>query len=711
MNPDAVPADADAMAGAPPRGPLPGSFYEALFAHALDGVLVGSPEGRVLRANARACELLGRSEDELVRVGRSGIADPADPQWPVAVETRARTGAFRGLLRMQRRDGSVFPAEVTSAAYLEDGSPRAYVSFRDLSAAEAEAARTVESRRAAAEVVDSLEAINDMYIGVDADWTITYINGQAESRLGVSREQVLGGTLWQAFPTLLGSPFERAHRRAVATGRTTTVEAHYAAADLWCEVRTYPLRRGGLGIYVRDVARRRAGEQERERLLAAERAARAEAEKAQHDLAHQATHDELTGLLNRAGLLQQIDRLQAGRPEGRLTVMFIDLDRFKLVNDSFGHGTGDRLLSVFARRLQTLAGPAHLVARFGGDEFVVAMADVSAKEAGALADRVIAMSREAVEVGPQLLVTASIGLATALDGADLDSLLRDADAALYRAKDAGREQVAWFDLQMHEESVRRVETDRDLRDALCRQELLVEYQPAYDLRTGAATHVEALVRWRHPVRGLLEPMDYIPVAEESGLIHRVGEWVLERVVEQATCWATVPGLRVWVNVSPQQLAIAGLADLLAGRLARAGLPAERLGIEVTESTLADASRLIRTLEEVRALGVAVAIDDFGTGYSSLARLTACPVDVIKIDRSFVADLATSRGGAVLSGIVTLAHAIGAHVIAEGVETPEQLAVLRTLGVDSASGFLLGRPAPPAEVPLTMSGPAPESAAG
>jgi EAL domain-containing protein (putative c-di-GMP-specific phosphodiesterase class I) len=339
------------------------------------------------------------------------------------------------------------------------------------------------------------------------------------------------------------------------------------------------------------------------------------------------------------------------------------------------------------------------------------MLDVSAREAGTLADRVIAASRETVDVGPQLLVTASVGLATAVDGADLDGLLRDADAALYRAKDAGRERVAWFDQEMHAESVRRVETERDLRGALSRQELQVDYQPAYDLRSGGATHVEALVRWRHPVRGLLPPQEFIPVAEESGLIHRVGEWVLARAVEQAAEWGAVPDLRVWVNVSPQQLAAPGLAELISGHLARVGVPAERLGIEVTESTLADASRLIETVREVREMGVAVAIDDFGTGYSSLARLTTCPVDVIKIDRSFVAALGTPRGEAVLSGIVTLAHAIGAHVIAEGVETAEHLAVLRILAVDSASGFLLARPAPPGQVPMVLAEPSPASAPG
>jgi EAL domain-containing protein (putative c-di-GMP-specific phosphodiesterase class I) len=341
------------------------------------------------------------------------------------------------------------------------------------------------------------------------------------------------------------------------------------------------------------------------------------------------------------------------------------------------------------------------VARFGGDEFVVVLVDASSEDAARLAELVVAASRETVEVGPSLLVTASVGLAAGAGGAGLARLLREADAALHRAKDAGREQAAWFDEQLHAETVRRMAVEHELRSGLPRQELLLAYQPAFDLRSGTATHVEALVRWQHPARGLVLPVDFIPVAEESGLIARVGEWVLARAVEQAVRWADVPGLRVWVNVSPQQLADPGLPDLLAAHLERAGLPAARLGIEVTESTLADVARLTESLRQVRALGVAVAIDDFGTGYSSLARLTACPVDVIKIDRSFVAEVGTPRGEAVLAGIVALAHATGAHVVAEGVETEQQLAVLRALGADSASGFLLARPAAPGQVPLAL----------
>jgi diguanylate cyclase (GGDEF)-like protein/PAS domain S-box-containing protein len=685
----------------PTPSTLRSSVYEALFIHGVDGVLITSADGRILGANARACELLGRTELQLIELGRDGIVDRRDRRWRAALETRAPEGAFRGVFRFRRGDGSTFSAEVTTASFLDGDSPRAYVSFRDVSTAEAEAARAEATTRAAAEVIDSLESISDMYIGVDADWRITYINAQAEARLGVSRNGVVGEDLWVRFPALLATEFEKTYRQVAATGRTATLEARYDEADLWCEARVYSLRRGGIGIYFRDVSERRAMEQERERLLTAERAARAAAERAQRDLAHQATHDELTGLLSRAGMLQEVDRVLAGQPGARLTVAFIDLDRFKLVNDSLGHGAGDRLLSVFARRLAALAGPADPVARFGGDEFVVVLVDRSAEEAGRFAQKVIEASREPVEVGARLLVTVSVGLATATGPADLDILLREADAALYRAKDTGRERAVWFDEQMHVESVHRVEIENDLRHALDRDELLVEYQPAFDLRVERICHVEALVRWRHPARGLVGPQEFIPVAEETGLIHRIGELVLARAVEQAGRWAHLPELRVWVNVSPQQLADREFPARLAAQLDRAGLPAHRLGIEVTESALADCSRAGEVLERIHDLGVAIAIDDFGTGYSSLARLSEFPVDVIKVDKSFVHDLGTPRGDALVAGIVTLSRAIGAHVIAEGVETLPQLTALSALGVDSACGYLLARPSAPEHLPLTL----------
>jgi diguanylate cyclase (GGDEF)-like protein len=477
------------------------------------------------------------------------------------------------------------------------------------------------------------------------------------------------------------------------------VEVFSPALDSWTETRVFPLRRGGLGVYFRDITERRGLEQERERRLASERAARAAAEQAQLDLAHQVLHDDLTGLLNRAGLRHQVESYLALWPTTGLTVLLIDLDQFKLVNDSLGHGLGDRVLTAFAQRLGDLAGPTDLVGRFGGDAYVVIRFDDSPMAATQMAEAVIAAARQPIETCSRLTVTVSIGLARTIDEADLDDLMQQADAAVYQAKDAGRDQAVWFDERMHLESVQRLQTEHDLRQALERDELFLDYQPAFDLRCERISHVEALVRWRHPTRGLIPPLDFIPVAEDSGLVHQVGEWVLAHAVEQAARWAHIPDLRVWINVSPQQLAHRGLPDLIAAHLDRVGLPAAHLGIEVTESTLADRANLTQVLQEIRDLGVAIAIDDFGTGYSSLARLSVFPVDVIKIDQSFVADVQTARGEAVLAGIVTLAHATGAHVIAEGVETEAQLTALSALGVDSASGYLLARPAEPDHLPL------------
>jgi diguanylate cyclase (GGDEF)-like protein/PAS domain S-box-containing protein len=684
------------MGKKPPRLPV----YESICVHGIDGRLLISPDGRVLRANPRACELLGRSEAELLQLGRDDVIDLRDHRWAEAIDARRDSGCYRGVLRVRRADGSTFPVDVSNA--LLPGDDTAYVSFRDVTAAEGEVSRLVESRRAAAEVIDSLESFSDGYIGVDADWRITYINGRAADALDVSPDDFVGGDLWEHFPDLLGTPLEQAYREVAATGEPITMETPYGDAGHWYEGRVTRLRRGGIGIYFRDITERRALEEERQQLLASEQAARAAAEQAHVDLACQATHDELTGLLNQAGLVQQVNAYLAAWPNTPMTVLVVDLDRFKLVNDSFGHRVGNDLLTVFGQRLAELPEPADLVGRLGGDEFVMVMFDAPTSAADRMAEAVLAASREPVDVGTALLVTASVGLAAVAEPTGLDMALREADAAMYRAKAAGRDQAAWFDQQMHVESVHRAQTEYDLRQALDRNELYLDYQPAFDLRCERINHVEALVRWRHPTRGVVPPLQFIPIAEDSGLIRRLGEWVLGQAVEQATRWAHIPGLRVWINVSPQQLAQPGLPELIATHLNRVGLPAVHLGIEVTESTLADQTRLIRVLEQIRELGVAVAIDDFGTGYSSLARLSKFPVDVIKIDRSFVNDVETTRGEAVLAGIVTLAHAIGAHVIAEGVETTPQLAALSALGVDSASGYLLAKPTAPEHLPLSRT---------
>ncbi|RBY81317.1 hypothetical protein DQ239_01535 [Blastococcus sp. TF02-09] len=678
---------------------LRSGIYEALFVHAPDGMLIASVDGRVLAANARACELLGRTEQELVELGLPGIVGGSDGRWSEVLGIRDRTNAFRGVVPVVHGDGITFSAEVTTGTFLDGRESRAYVCLRDVGAAEdATAERAEATARSAEDVVDALESVSDMYIGVDADWRMTYINAKAEARLGVAREDVVGRDIWQEFPALVGSDFEPVYRQVARTGRPASLEARYDEADLWCEARVYPLRRGGIAVYFRDISERRAREQERERLLEAERVAR----EAQRDLARRATRDELTGLLSRAGLRLEVERVLADRPGARLTVVSMDLDRFKLVNHSLGHGAGDRVLGEFARRLAALTGPADAVARYGADEFVVVLVDRSTEEAGRFAEQVLRACREELDVGPRLLVTVSIGLAARdVCAPDPGILLREAGVALHRAKDDGRDRAVWFDEQMHVESVRRVEIENDLRQAVDRDELFVEYQPAFDLRQERIRHVEALVRWRHPLRGLVAPQDFIPVAEETGLVGRIGEQVLDRALAQARRWTHLPDLRVWVNVSPAQLVDRAIPDRIAAALHRAGLPAERLGIEVTESALADGAGAGEVLRQVHDLGVAIAVDDFGTGYSSLARLTEFPVDVVKIDKSFVGDLGTARGEAFVAGIVTLARAIDAHVVAEGVETLPQLTALSALGVDSACGYLLARPAAPEHLPLTL----------
>ena len=366
-----------------------------MFDHSIDGFLLTGPDGHVLRANPRACELLALSEEEIVERGREGIIDRRDHRWAEAIDVRERTGAYRGVLRLRRGDGTSFPAEF-STALLPDGMG-AYVSFRDVTAAEAEASRLARTRRAAVEVIDSLESFSDMYIGIDPDWRVTYVNAQAEVHCGVSRDTVVGRDVWEQFPTLLGTPVEDAYREAVRTGLPVVVEVFDPTPGSWTETRVFPLRGGGLGVYFRDITDRRGMEQERERLLAGECAARAAAEQAQLDLAHQVLHDDLTGLLNRAGLREQFESYLALWPAPGLTVLLMDLDHFQLVNDSLGHGVGDRVLTAFGQRLGDLAGPTDLVGRFGGDAYVVVQFDASPEAATQMAEAVIAAARQPLE--------------------------------------------------------------------------------------------------------------------------------------------------------------------------------------------------------------------------------------------------------------------------------------------------------------------------
>ena len=421
----------------------------------------------------------------------------------------------------------------------------------------------------------------------------------------------------------------------------------------------------------------------------------------------QLLRDPLTGLpsrvLFRARLQQAIEGLARRRGE-HVAVLFLDLDRFKVVNDSLGHDVGDKLISAVAERLRNTVRRHELIARFGGDEFAILCEDLRDEEdAVAVAERVLrALATPFQLAHAEVVSVASIGIAITGDPAqDPDDLVRDADAAMYRAKEDGGARTKLFDAVTRERAVARLHMENGLRHAAERGELRLHFQPEVSVATGEIVGVEALVRWQHPERGLLAPGEFIALAEETGLIVPIGEWVLREACRRAVGW---DGLLLRVNVSARQLTRGDLPGVVADVLEETGLGAERLCLEVTESVLVeDPDMSERTLGAIEALGVAIAVDDFGTGYSSLEQLRRFPVDCVKIDRSFVRGIGSSQeDAAIVAAVVELGHVLGLSVTAEGVETPEQHERLRELGCDDAQGFLFGRPVPGEEIDARLA---------
>jgi diguanylate cyclase (GGDEF)-like protein len=410
--------------------------------------------------------------------------------------------------------------------------------------------------------------------------------------------------------------------------------------------------------------------------------------------------DTLTGLPNRAVFLKQLDAAvdTRARPRGdTFSVLMLDLDRFKNVNDSLGHAAGDALLLEVANRLRSALGSTDLLARLGGDEFAIIQAGCEDQLTGSidLATRICRrISEPFLLLGRQVEVGTSIGIAMVPEhGSDREQLLKKADLALYRSKSAGRNCFTVYDQAMSVELEARNTLESDLRDAVARCQFEVHYQPFFDVQTGDRKGQEALVRWRHATRGLIPPEQFIPLAEETGLIVPLGEWVLRRACDDATSWPD--DIKVAVNLSPVQFKQADLFDVIQSALRNSGLPPQRLEIELTESVLLEkAAENHAFMQKLKSIGISLALDDFGTGYSSLSCLTAFPFDKIKVDKSFIAKLTKGhKSSAIISSVVTLASGLDMSVTAEGVETREQFERLRTLGVNFAQGYLLGRPVP------------------
>ena len=537
--------------------------------------------------------------------------------------------------------------------------------------------RTVASRRA---LTITLETISQGILMLDAHGNVPVINPRALDLLGLPEE-------------ISPDARKRAARRALdltgcdaATG-ARVVSIASREADSWLEVvrddgaiievRRHPLADGGSVHTYTDVTEQRL------------------ADARVRYLAH---HDTLTGLANRVQLRQRIPEFLDRPADVQVSTAFmmIDLDGFKGINDTLGHDVGDQLLILVARRLQKLVRETDFVARLGGDEFVIVQPGLQQPaEAALFARHVLQRLAEPADVaGHQVRIGASIGIAFhPKDGQDCDALLKHADIALYSAKASGRGAFRCFDEQMILAVKEHHMLESDLRRALDNRELEVYFQPEFSGTSLQITGFEALARWRHPVRGYISPEIFIHVAEQCGLINRLGCWVLEQACSVAADWQRPH--RVAVNVSLMQLREPGLQDDVAAILARTGLPAELLEIEVTESVMADDNRcVLDTLHALKAMGICITLDDFGTGYSSLSYLRRFPFDKIKIDKSFVQGQANDQGvRVILEAILAMCHNLGLAVVGEGVETRQQLLMLQHRGCSEVQGYLLGRPMP------------------
>ena len=654
--------------------------FRSLFDQAGDSIMIVDRSLSIVAVNVQACASFGYTEEEFVGMAVTDV----NPDIGLAQLGRALRAGRPQLLRTRktRKDGSSFPAEV-QITRIEDGGEALYLAIiRDLSGREEAERQLRDSERRLRDMIAMTPA---GYLLAGPDGVLQDVNPALCALTGHAREALVGRPLTELF---LAFPWQALADGPAGQAAVQGLEAVIRHRD---GRHQHVLFNGSIERGADGVLRNLTG-------LMADITGRKLAESRLRELA---THDTLTGLPNRALLGERLQHMLDRCPEDEsVAVMFLDLDRFKEVNDSFGHEMGDVLLCEVARRLSGAVRADDLVARLGGDEFVVA-APCATGAAGAarIADKLLEVLAAPVAVGGHdMVVGASIGISMyPRDARTRETLFQTADTAMYRAKSSGRNRYRFFEPEMTVAAQVRMALEVSLRPALARREFELHYQPRIDLRSMEPVGMEALIRWNHPERGRVPPQQFIGIAEETGLIAAIGHWVLLEACAQTRRLIDEYGrpIRVSVNVSARQLAQPGFGAEVRDVLARTGLPPSCLELELTESALIeDIEHTATMLRELKKLGLALAVDDFGTGYSSLAYLRRFPIDVLKLDRSFVMQQDdTVSAFEFVKAFVGMAHALNMSVVAEGVETAEVLDFLCAAACDDAQGYYLGRPAP------------------
>jgi diguanylate cyclase (GGDEF)-like protein/PAS domain S-box-containing protein len=663
------------------------ALIRSVFESTPDCIRLLDIDGCPLLMNRAGRQLFGVDEDaNLEDVRWRDLVSAADAAKAEAVYSQVRKGrTIRVETAIQDGAGSKRYMDVITAPVLGNFSEpiRMLSIWRDVTDArkardEAQAARFA-SEQVAERLSKVLESTLDSVLVIDRSWRISYLNTKA-MRLLLLDQDAIGDDLWSVFPAHEDSVFAIEFRRAMADCSDVSFEEYLEPRGIWLEMHAAPTAEG-LSLFFRDITERWNAEQERSH--------------AQRQIHHMARHDALTGLPNRQFLREAFERLLDEPDEKTKTaILNLDLDGFKAVNDAYGHPAGDLLLRHVSERLRNCADERDVVARVGGDEFVVLRTGLhDEKKAITLAQHIINSVGAPYDLdGTQVEIGVSVGLAFApKDGRSVDELIKAADIALYRAKASGRGSYRQFESGMDAQLRAKQEVRRELRRALAEGELELFYQPLINLGTKQITTCEALVRWNHPEKGLISPAQFIPVAEETGLIIPLGEWTLREACREAAKWP--PYISVAVNLSPMQFRNRQLATLVRDALRESGLEASRLQLEITESVLLDESDTnLHILQEIRQVGAKIAMDDFGTGYSSLSYLRTFPFDKIKVDREFISDLPTGKESlAIVRAVAGIGRSLGITTTVEGVETQTQLDAVNAEGFDEAQGYLFARP--------------------